>query len=354
VISGSSTAKYKDSRVSPQQVGKELHARYVVEGGVRKNAENVSVSVQLIDAANGKQLWAEQYERPVAEFFDVETEVVGRIVGTLAGLYGQIARHELQRAQRKGTHSFEAHQLVLLSEQLNATGKREDQLNARKILERAIQLDPNYALAYANLSWTYTFEKMYHWGENPDASLERALELAQKAISLDEGEAESWYALGYAYLYKGDLSRTEEAFERGIAVNPNHANILADYGAVLQFLGRPEAGIASVRKAMSLNPYFDEWYYEVLGKANYTARRYEDAVAAIRRMAHPNLEARLYLAASLGQLGRTKEAAAEVNEILKQDPDASVAEWGASQPFKNNADLVHFSDGLRKAGLPQT
>ena len=336
-----------------QQVGKDLSARYVVEGGVRASGNKLLVTSRLIDATNGNQLWADRYERELGDFFEVEYEVASRIVSTLAGLGGKIAQHEVQRARRKGTENLEAYQYVLLSEQLHTTLSREDHLKAREALERAIALDPAYALAYANLSFNYTFEKMLHWGDNPDASIERAVELAKKAVALDDGEAECHYALGFAYEFKGELEKAAEAFQRGIAVNPNHTNIQADFGGVLQYLGRPEEGIESVKKAMRLNPYFDEWYFENLGKAYFTARRYSDAVAALQPMANPSLEARLYLAASLGQLGRTAEARAEITEIIKLDPDATLAEWGPSQPFKHKSDSAHFVDGLRKAGLPE-
>jgi tetratricopeptide (TPR) repeat protein len=194
---------------------------------------------------------------------------------------------------------------------------------------------------------------MLQFGPSPEEDLQKGFELAKKAISLDDADAESHWVLGFAYLMKRDHDRSLAAYERALALNPDYADLLADMGYVLTYVGRAKEGIAHTERAMRLNPFYPDWYLWVIGMAQYTMRRYEDAVTTLKKMTDFPIEPRLYLAASYAQLGRLEEARTELTEILKLDPGASLKSWGHSQPFKNKLDSEHFFEGLRKAGLPE-
>jgi adenylate cyclase len=336
-----------------QQVSRELGVRYILKGGVNKGEDKIHITAQLIDTASGHHVWAHRYERDLKDIFAVQNEIAASIVATLGGLQGQITNVLLERTARKRTDNLKAYDLVLRGDELNIRFTKETNAKARKFFEEAIRLDPNYALAYADLAWNYCFAYMLQFGPSPEEDLQKGFELAKKAISLDDADAESHWILGFAYLMKRDHDRSLAAYERARALNPDYADLLADMGYALTCVGRAKEGIALTERAMRLNPFYPDWYLWIIGMAQYTMHRYEDSVSTLKKMTDFPIEPRLYLAASYAQLGRLEEAHTELMEILKLDPGATLKSWGDSQPFKNKVDSEHFFDGLRKAGLPE-
>jgi len=351
VIARNSTFTYKGRAVKVQQVSEELGVRYVLEGSVQRSNERIRISVQLIDATTGHHLWAERYDSDLDDFFAVQDETTEQIVATLATERGELADAWQKRTARKGTESLEAYDLELRGSQIASGYTKEAFARGKELYEKAIAADPDYARPYAHLALTLVWEVYSKWA--PEESLNRAVDLAKEAIARDDGEAWGHWALGAAYLKLGQYERAVAEYEKALALNPNDADVLAETSFLLAWVGRAEEGIENVKTAMRLNPRYGDWYLWGLGVAYYDAHKYEEAAATLASRKSPNLKSNLYLAAAYAQLGRQSEATATVRNILEDNPDSSIELWGRAQPYQNEADLNHYIDGLRKAGLPE-
>ena len=355
VIASTSTFAYKGEAVPAQQVGRELGVQYILEGSVQKEGDTLRITAQLVDAIAGHHIWAESYDRDAKDLFAVQDDVTEKIVATLGSISGgALVRAGQERARRKPTDSLEAYDLYLLGHELELSFTKEDNAKGRQALEKAIELDPEFASAYAQLAWMHYWDWVYEWSDSPTESGELAFEIAKKAVALDDSDSETHWALGFIYFYgRHQYEEGVAEYERAMALNPNHADIRANWGEVLALLGRAETGIEVVQQAMRLNPHYPEWYLWGLGIGYYTARRYEEAIAAFQRFQNHTVDSRSYLAASYAQLGRDEEAQAEVDKVLALDPEFSSARWAETLPYKNQTDRDHFLDGMRKAGLPE-
>ncbi len=355
VIARSSTFTYKGKAINVQQVARELGVHYVLEGSVQKIGERLRVTAQLVNAATGHHVWAERYDREVKDLFAVQAEVTQQIVATV-GLEdtGPLTRAALECAKRKPTDNLEAYDYYLLGLEHEIRFTKEDLGVARKLFQKAIELDPEFARPYGNLVFNYYWDWLWEWSDCPAESAKRALECAHKAVALDPADAYGRWALGAMYLYlKRRYDEAVSEYERALTLNPNFADLLADWGVALAHLGRADEGIEVIKKAMRLSPHYPDWYLECLGTGYYHARRYEDAIAALNRMSRNNPNSSVYLAASYAQSGREAEARAVATGILEAKPDFCLKRWAEKEAFKNQADLNHFVDGLRKAGLPE-
>ena len=350
VIARNSVMTYKGKPARVQEVGRDLGVRYVLEGSVRKAGERVRITAQLIDAASGHHLWAERFDRDLADIFEVQDEVTSRIVATLAG---KLAESERRRARSGQTENLEAYDCVLRGRELWERFTPEANREARRLYEKAIELDPDYARAYASLAWTYLVEHAERWVSPEDQPLERALEFARKGVRVNPASHSNHLALGQVCLSKGLHDEALEALETAIALNPNDADGYVFLAQALNRAGRPDEAISLVERAQRLNPAAPHWYSWNLGIACYLARRYDDAVTALRRGRPLGAMAYRWLAASYAQLGREQDAKAAAEEYLKRTPDFSLANHLEMLHFQHAADREHYADGLRKAGLPE-
>jgi adenylate cyclase len=350
VIARNSVMTYKGKPVRVQEVGRDLGVRYLLEGSVRKAGARVRITAQLIDAATGHHLWAERFDRDLADIFEVQDEVTSRIVATLAG---KLAESERRRARSGQTENLEAYDCVLRGRELWERFTPETNREARRLYEKAIELDPDYARAYASLAWTYLVEHAERWVGPEDQPLERALELARRGVRVNPASHSNHLALGQVCLSKGLHDEALEALETAIALNPNDADGYVFLAQALNRAGRPDEAINLVERAQRLNPAAPHWYTWNLGIAYYLARRYEDAVAALRRGRPLGAMAYRWLAASYAQLGREQDANAAAEEYLKRTPGFSLASHLEMLHFQHPADREHYAEGLRKAGLPE-
>jgi adenylate cyclase len=349
VIARNSVLVYKAKPVGIQEVGRDLGVRYVLEGSVRKAGGRVRITAQLIDAATGHHLWAERFDRDLADIFEVQDEVTSRIVATLAG---KLAESERRRARSGQTENLEAYDCVLRGRELWERFTPEANREARRLYEKAIELDPDYARAYASLAWTYLVEHAERWVGPEDQPLERALEFARRGVMVNPASHSNRLALGQVCLSKGLHDEALEALETAIALNPNDADGYVFLAQALNRSGRPDEAIGLVEKAQRLNPAAPHWYSWNLGIAYYLARRYDDAATALRRGRPLGAMAYRWLAASYAQLGRELDAKAAAEEYLKRTPDFSLASHLEMLHFQRAEDREHYADGLRKAGLP--
>ncbi len=353
VIARTSVFTYKDKPATVQQVSEALGVRYVLEGSFRQAGQKVRVTAQLIDATTGRHLWAERYDRELTDIFALQDEITQAIV---AAMTGQLAQEELARAKSKVTENQESYDLFLRGRDLLSRLAKDENAAARKLFQRAIELDPEYARGYAGMALTHFYPVQFKWSESPAESLEQAFGFAKKAIELDASDYYTHQTLGRIYIAKKEYDQGLASYETALSLNPNDADLLASMALPGFFSGRPEEGIVWATKAMRLNPSYPSWYPLVLGCSYYVAGRYEEAVVPLTDSINRNPKAMVthsFLAASYGQLGREKEAQGKVEDILKMNPNFSVGGWSKGFKFKDPADLEHYADGLRKAGLPE-
>ncbi|MBI3801928.1 MAG: tetratricopeptide repeat protein, partial [Deltaproteobacteria bacterium] len=355
VISRNSAFTYKGKAIKLPEVGRELGVRYVLEGSVRKAGDQIRITAQLIDAIQDYHLWSERYDRPLQDLFALQDEIRQKI---MTALKVKLTPEEHLRFQHAPTNNLEAYDFYLrgLKSGLRALYERNKEANeqARQMFEKAIELDPQYAGAYAWLGGIYWLDWFYQWNKNRGQSLERAFELGQKAVALDDSLPVSHRVLGQVYLWKNQYDQAVAEAERAVALDPNDADGYVTLGGILINAGRPEEAIALIEKAMHLNPHYPPVYLHSLGFAYREAGRYEEALAPLKKAItlNPNFgPAHLNLAACYAELGRQEEARVEVGEVLRLNPNASLEGFKQISPYKNPADLERWLDRLRKAGL---
>lgn len=347
VIARGSAFIYKGKKVSAQQVGQELGVRYVTEGSIRKVANKVRISAQLIDAEVGQTLWGEHYDRQLDDVFAVQDEITEYIVGATAV---QIESAELERMRQNPPADLEAYSLVLQGQQQLFRYTQQANSDARRMYEAARGADPRYARAVAAISRTLNIDWRYSWSESPDEALDRALELARESVALDATDARGHSELGFVYLYRKEHDLAINAYKRALALNPNDADVMSDMADALAHSGRSDEAIGLLSRAVLLNPFYPDQYLWHLGGAYFNLKRYEEAIETLLRMNNP-AEGRRLLAASYGQLGLAKEARDQAAKLLAVHPDFSLENWSRVQPDRYQEDVEHFVEGLKKAGL---
>ncbi len=349
VISRNSAFVHKGRAVRIQDIAREFGVHYVVEGSVRKAGDRVRVTVQLIDAETDRHIWAERYDRRIEDIFAIQDEVTGAIVGTLPGRI-QAARHDL--AKRKPTQNMAAYEYVLTGKILHHRSTAEDNAEAQRLLERAIALDPKYAHARAWKACVLGQSWVHNWCADRDATWKQVADEAQTALALDDNDSDIHRIMAAVNLAHDDHERARYHQERAMSLNPNDDLILVQNGELLTWQGRPEDGMEWIRKAMRLNPYHPERYWNHLGRAHYTARQYAETVGALSRFTRPDPVHHAFLAAALAQLGDHTAAAAHAREVLKEQPAFSNRRFLSTLHYQVDSDRNHLREGLVKAGLP--
>ncbi|MFN0192276.1 MAG: adenylate/guanylate cyclase domain-containing protein [Aestuariivirga sp.] len=347
VIARNSTFQFRDKAADVRRIGAELGARYVVEGSVRKMGGRIRITAQLIDAAQGNHLWSERFDGSLEDLFEVQDKVTQTIVATVTG---RLEDAEIKGAAARRTSSMPAYDCLLRGVELLRGYGAGDNTRARELFERAIGLDPEFALAHAYLALSLLVEN--HYGQAPQAIKDRALDIALTAVRLDPRDSRCHQYLGLVYRFRGELDPAISHMERSIKLNPNDGIGIASFGALLAVAGRPEEGIDLIRRAMQLNPYHPEFYWGLLASALYAGRRYEECLEANRKIRadkHPLQMART--AACLVRLGRLDEARAVAAEVLQLKPDFSLRAEAPS--YRYEADAEHLFDAMRQAGLPE-
>jgi adenylate cyclase len=263
-----------------------------------------------------------------------------------------VTQIEQRRASAKPTESLEAYDSVLRARPALLRPTRADIVSARVLLRRAIELDPNYAAAYAALAETYYLATSMGWAESPGAFMGRAEELAIKALGLDRSEVRARVVLGRIHIFRQRYQEAEAEIERAIALNPNDAQSLAGRGNVLMWLGRTDAAIDALEQAQRIDPDLNAIDRNALSLAYYLKRRYGAAIEQAELNLRVNASAsfsRVVLAAAYAQDNRAADAARMAAEIRTADPTFDPQEFGTK--FQTKVDLEHLRDGLRKAGL---
>ncbi len=346
VIARNSSFAYKGRSVDTRQIARELGVKYVLEGSARRAADRVRINAQLIDAAAGGHIWADRFDRDLADIFAAQDEVVGKIVEALAG---KLAAAHLKERYRPS--NLEAYDLYLHG-RAEWAHSPEAGVEAIPLFERAIALDPNFADAYRWLAvsqceaWVIRNHPM-----NP--LRQQSMASARKAVELDPENSGTHWVLAYILLIERQWDEAAKEYEISLRLNPNDADAWASLSDLKSLEGRGVEAIACIEKALRLNPHPPSWYFWALGGAQFVAGQYEAAVKTLRNEATYRTESRRLLAAALAQLGQLEEAREEAKLYLATNPHFKISHWVESQPYRDLALLDRFLEGLRKAGFPE-
>jgi adenylate cyclase len=351
VIARNSSFSFKGKNVQVQEIGKTLGARYVLEGSVRKVDKRVRITAQLIDATNDGHLWAERFDRDLTDIFAVQDDVTGQIVGALSLNLTQGDRRRLMAEQ---TDNMEAFDCFLRGRELWWRHAKEPNAQARELLLRATELDPQFAPGFAWLGAAHINDYVSQWTDQPSRSLDLAYEAATRSAALDPKLPAAYWALIFANLWMRRYDDAIRAGESAIANNPNDAEALNGLGVVLHYGGRSAEALRYFERAMALNPLCPGMWLHFQGQVYYQLQRYEEAENVLKRRIFrtPETDAsRVLLAVTYGQTGRLDEAREQWSEVLRVNPAYSLEHRRKVLPYKNPADFEAVVDGLRKAGL---
>ncbi len=353
VIARNSSFVYKGKSFDIRTVGRELGVKSVLEGSIRRAGNRVRITAQLIDAETGNHLWAERYDRDLTDIFEVQDDVTQRIV---AALKVTLTPGEKQRIADNATESVEAHDLFLRGREVMSGSHKTREIfeQARVLLERAIERDPNYGPAYAGLALAFGLAYNNAWLPDLPATLRRADELATKAVELAPDDSYARYVLSMTAGFSRDYDRSKAAIDKALELSPNYAAAFNSRGAVQIFAGDPNAGIPDIERAIRLDPVDASQYMHFLGLAYLVAGNYETAAAHFREriLLTPETDlSRSLLAAALGHLGRVEEARRVWRELVEINPNYSVDVHLARLPFRDPAKARRIAEGLAKAGL---
>jgi adenylate cyclase len=353
VIARNSAFTYKGKPVKVEDVGRELGVRYVLEGSVRRAEDRVRISAQLIDASTGFHVWSDRYDRELADIFALQSEISEKI---LAAVGVEISEAELERSRRKPTDDLTAYDLFMRGVSHFHRFTREDNQKARRLFERALELDPNFAEAYAVLGGTYTTEFGFGWNLDPKL-LDRAEELARRGLALNPSIPNPHVSLAAIHIFRGEPALAIVAAQRAIELGPSFWVPHFFLGFALAQQGRFVGAMQSIQRGLRLNPRAPSGFWLIVPWVNLAAGRKQEAVALFEqiRAANPELiGARTPLAAIYELEGRHEEARAIVQEILRVNPhySAELAAQLTEERFLPTETVAEYGDALRRAGLP--
>jgi adenylate cyclase len=350
VISRNSAFTYKGRPVKVRDVGRDLGVRYVLEGTVRKVEGRVRITAQLIDATSGFHLWSERYDRELSDILTLQSEISQQI---LVALKLELRDAALERITRRSTRDLEAHDTWWRGQAHYLRFTREDNLEARYLFERAIAQDPDFAAAHALAGFTYFNEYALAWNLDP-ALLDRAAELAQRALALDPSIPPAHGLWSLVNLSRDRPAEAVAAAERAVELAPNFEFPHLVLGMALARQGRFAAAMQSVARALRLNPKTPSGAWVMVAYINFAAGRTDEAVELWEqvRAANPDMVlARIPLAALYESWGRHEEARALAQEILRVNPDLT-AESATRLAAVAGLDMDEIRGNLRNAGLP--
>ena len=351
VIARNSSFSFKGKHVLVREVARTLGVRYVLEGSVRRSGARIRITAELIDATTGGHIWAERFDREMTDIFDVQDDVTAHIVSALSV---NLTSGQLRRMAMARTDNLEVYDCYLKGRELWRKSDRQSNEQGRKLLERAIGLDPGFAPAHAFLAVVHTNELINGWSDSPETSRQNSIACAARAVALDDSNAEGHWAMGVVMMWSRRHDEALREAGRAIALDPNHSNAHASFGLTLHYAGRSEEALPYFDRATALDPVFD-LILHFRAQSHYAVGRYPEAaeLSKQRIAVNPRTDAsRVLLAACLGQMGRIEEAREAWREVLGVSPSYSLDQRRKVLPYKNPEDFEHVVEGLQKAGLP--
>lgn len=352
VIARNSSFIYKGKSVHMKQLAEELGVGYVVEGSVRKSGDRVRITAQLNDVSTGSHIWAERYDRDLADVFAVQDEITESIV---AAIEPQLYAAENFRARRKPPGSLDAWDLVMraLSHYWRVT--RQDNMVAQALLEKATGIDPTYGQALGVLATSHTFGAHMGWSDAAKA-IPIAEQAALAAVQADAEDPWAHNGLGCVYLFTRRFDDSLAEFAQALRLNPSFSLAQGYHGLALSYCGRWEEAVEAARRALRLSPRdpFSAIYHGIAAYAHFVGRTYDEAIRhaqeAIRQRSD-FVGGHRVLTAAAGMAGQCELATAALQELRRAQPNISL-NWIASEmPIKHQADREHYLEGFRRAGL---
>ncbi|MGY8664246.1 winged helix-turn-helix domain-containing tetratricopeptide repeat protein [Bradyrhizobium sp. UFLA05-109] len=358
VIARNSSFTYKARAVDVKQVGRELGVRYVLEGSVRKAANRVRITGQLVDTATGAHIWADRFDGELGDIFDLQDQVTESVVGAIAPA---VEKAEIERAKRKPTGSLDAYALYLRGlALLHQFGNREANDEALRLFNRAIELDPEFATAYGRAAFCYLIARINGWVPDTENAITEVKKLTQRAVELGKDDAIALSSGGNALAFVvGDLGVGAGLVDRALALNSNLAEAWNFGGWVKIWLGEPEAAIERFARAIRLSP-LDPWLMGMragTAYAHFFLDRYDEAAswAAMALQCSPDYRPGLRItAASTAKAGRLEQAHKAVARLRELSPALRLSNLKDTLgPYQRAEDVARYEEGLRQAGLPE-
>jgi adenylate cyclase len=356
VVARSSTFTYKGESPDIKKVGHDLGVRYVLAGSVRKAGNRIRVTAQLIDTTTGHHLWAERYDRELDDIFSVQDELMREIV---VALDVELREGEQARLWSRGTSSVEAWECVRLASAIVLGDHDGNFEQARKLLDRALKLDPAYAIAWVMLGWYYqNFADIgvaLSSDQERKSSLSSMRDCARKAIELDPFCADAYSVMAMYHMEKNEFDAATENAEKSISLAPNNAENLVEATGIMVKSGKPHRGLDLVKKAMRLCPVYRAGFLRAYARALRFTGNPSAAVDSLRMSLERQpdfLSAHVNLASILGEMERTDEAEAAAHEVIRLAPGFSISEYIGGLSYRNPRDLQRVKNGLVRAGLP--
>jgi serine/threonine protein kinase/Tfp pilus assembly protein PilF len=352
VIAGQTALQFKKTNISPLDAGRELNSDFILDGSVRRSGSNLRVNAQLIDVKTAVPLWAERYDRNLDNIFEVQDEITSKIIMSLSG---RLTNQEQALKAEVTRVDFDAYDSFLKGQRYYNLRTKESVAEAIDAYKKAIQIDPSFARAYGAYGVALALQYRMGWTDSPGETLNRALEMAQKAVSIDGSNPQVYWALGYVHMRRLEIDKANAAIGRAIEIAPNYADGYAMLAVINNIQGKPIEAIKNVQKAMQINPYYTFEYPYNLGRAYYVAGNYSEAIPSLLEALDRNgtdYRPRLYLIASYVRLGQMDDAKWELDQILTQNPDISISYITRVHP-DNKESLGKLVNDIRQAGLPE-
>lgn len=351
VIARNSTFAFKGRSIDIRQVGRELGARYIIEGSVRRAAGRVRITVQLIDSATGAHIWAERYDREMDDIFAVQDEIARRIAAVIEP---ELARSEQKLSAGRPVTSLDAWDCLHRGLHLLYRFTRQEIAAARALFEQAIMLDPSFSRAYTSLAYTHQLDILHGHSDDRATSLAQLTAHARRGVELDESDSYGHIMMAYAHRWAGEPELTLAAARRAVEANPNDASAEASLGNALDLIGQSREARLHLDRALRLNPRDPQakFFHALMARTCLSDRDYEEAARWARKaidLDPQQTRPRLYLASALGHLGRTDEAREAVADWQAQQPGFTPAtmDW---REYRIATDVDHILEGLRRAG----
>jgi TolB-like protein len=349
VTARNSSFAFKGQSVDVMEIAKKLRVKHIVEGSVRKMGDRLRINAQLIDGADGRHIWAERYDGNMSEIFDFQDAIREQIVSAL-----QVSLTPTDEAltERKPTDSIEAYDLFLKGRANYYRYTPEDNLEAIKCLEEAIEIDPNFAAAFGYLSFCHFYGWALVW-PGFDNNLDRANELAEKGVALDGTSAIALVRLGWIQTFLRRYDQAIPNLEKALVLAPSNAEINASFGQALNYWGDPERGLQLMEKAFSIDTVVPPSWEWQIGLSHFLLQQYDQALTRFNRAAPKFVAAYVGLVCIYVELDRLDDARGAIKTLSEVGPQFTVKWVTEMLPFRVDEVRNRFVDSLRKAGLPE-